>query len=140
VVVQLILDGHHVAPETVRIVWAAAGGRVALVTDAMAAAGAGDGDFRLGDVDVSVENGVARSAGGALAGSSLTMVEAVRNLHAAGVPVADAVAAATEVPARAARRDDVGSIRPGAPADVVVLDDALEIRSVLVAGRERLAA
>jgi N-acetylglucosamine-6-phosphate deacetylase len=140
VVVQLILDGHHVAPETVRIVWAAAGGRVALVTDAMAAAGAGDGAFRLGDVDVSVENGVARSAGGALAGSSLTMVEAVRNLHAAGVPVADAVAAATEVPARAARRDDVGSIRPGSPADVVVLDDALEIRSVLVAGRERLAA
>jgi N-acetylglucosamine-6-phosphate deacetylase len=140
VVVQLILDGHHVAPETVRIVWAAAAGRVALVTDAIAAAGAGDGSFRLADVDVSVSGGVARSAEGALAGSSLTMLEAVRNLHAAGVPLADAVGAATTVPARAAQRDDVGSIRPGAAADVIVLDEALELRRVVVAGLERVAA
>jgi N-acetylglucosamine-6-phosphate deacetylase len=138
VVVQLILDGHHVAPETARIVWAAAVGRVALVTDAIAAAGAGDGAFPLGDVDVTVNGGVARSSDGSLAGSSLTMLQALQNLCALGIPFADAVGAVTAIPARAAQRDDVGSIRPGAPADVVVLDDALSIRRVLVAGSERV--
>ena len=140
VLVQLILDGHHVAPETARIVWAAACGRLALVTDAMAAAGAGDGAFALGDLEVNVDGGVARSSDGSLAGSSTTMLQALRNLSALGVPLAEAVAAVTSVPARAVRRDDVGSIRTGAPADVVILDEALEIRRVLVAGRERVAA
>jgi N-acetylglucosamine-6-phosphate deacetylase len=140
VVLQLILDGHHVASETVRIVWAAAAGRVALVTDAIAAAGAGDGAFPLGDVEVSVNGGVARNSDGSLAGSSMTMLQALRNLCALGTPLADAVGAVTAVPARAARRDDVGSIRPGAAADVVVLDDGLELRRVLVSGREQVAA
>jgi N-acetylglucosamine-6-phosphate deacetylase len=140
VVVQLILDRHHLAPETARVVWAAAAGRVALVTDAIAAAGSGDGSFALGDVEVNVSAGVPRRSDGVLAGSSLTMIEAVRNLYALGVPLADAVGAATAVPARVVRRDDVGSIRPGAPADVVVLDDALEIRRVLAGGRECVAA
>ena len=141
VVVQVILDGHHIAPETARIVWAAAVGRVALVTDAIAAAGAGggDGSFALADVAVNVSNGVARRPDGVLAGSSSTMIEALRNLHEFGVPLAEAVHAASTVPARAARRPDVGSIRPGAAADVVVLDDALEIRRVLVGGHERVA-
>ena len=140
VVVQLILDGHHVAPEAAKVVWAAAAGRVALVTDAIAAAGAGDGAFVLGDLEVNVDGGVARNADGALAGSSTTMLEALRNLHALGVPLEDAVGAATAVPALAAGRADVGSIRPGAPADVVVLDDRLELRRVLVGGGERVAA
>jgi N-acetylglucosamine-6-phosphate deacetylase len=139
VAVQLILDGHHVAPETARIVWAAAPGRVALVTDAIAAAGAGDGAFPLGDVEVSVDGGVARSSDGSLAGSSMTMLHGLRNLCALGVPLAEAVGAVTAVPARVAQREDLGSIRPGARADVVVLDDALRIRSVLVAGNERVA-
>jgi N-acetylglucosamine-6-phosphate deacetylase len=140
VVVQLILDGNHVAPETARLVWAAASGRVALVTDAMAAAGAGDGAFPLGNVEVSVNGGVARSSDGALAGSSMTMVQALRNLCALGLPLAEAVGAVTSVPARAAGREDVGSIRPGARADIVVLDDGLQIRSVIAAGSARVAA
>jgi N-acetylglucosamine-6-phosphate deacetylase len=140
VVIQLILDGTHVATETARIVWAVAGGRLALVTDAMAAAGAGDGSYSLGDGEVRVDRGVARRADGVLAGSSLTLLEAVRNLNALGVPLAEAVSAASAVPARVLRRDDVGSIRPGSPADVIVLDDALGLRRVLVAGRERVAA
>jgi N-acetylglucosamine-6-phosphate deacetylase len=140
VVVQLILDGHHVAPETAKIVWATAPGRVALVTDAIAAAGAGDGAFALGDLEVNVNGGVARNSDGALAGSSGTMLQALRNACALGLPLADAAAAVSSVPASVARRDDLGSIRPGAPADVVVLDDALEIRRVLVAGLERAAA
>jgi len=140
VIVQIILDGNHLADETARVVWRAAAGRVALVSDAVSAARNGDGRFRLGGVEVKVRDGVARSADGALAGSTVTMLEAVRNLHALGAPLDDALAAASTVPARAARRPELGQLRPGAVADLVVLDDALEIKHVLVAGKERVAA
>ena len=73
---------------------------------------------------------------GTLAGSVLTMIDAVRNLHALGVPFERAVGAATEVPARLLGRDDVGVLEPGGPADIVVLDDRLEIQTVLCAGTD----
>lgn len=136
VAVKIIVDGHHLAPEVVQLVWACAAGRVALITDAMAGAGAGGGTtFRLGDVTVEVEAGAApMREDGKLAGSVLTMIDAVRNLHALGVPFEQAVGAATEVPARFLGRDDVGVLEPGGPADIVVLDDRLEIQTVLCAG------
>jgi N-acetylglucosamine-6-phosphate deacetylase len=138
VIVQLILDWVHVAPVTAAMVWQAAPGRLALVTDAVAGAGVDDGEFRLGDVDVEIRDGVARGTSGALAGSTLTMIEAVRNLHALGIPLEDAVGAATEVPARVLRLPASGRIAIGSPADVVVLDDELEIDRVLVEGRARV--
>jgi N-acetylglucosamine-6-phosphate deacetylase len=137
VVIAMVVDGHHLADETVRLVWACAAGRVALVTDAIAAAGTGGngGTFQLGDVEVAVEDGAApMREDGTLAGTVLTMIDAVRNLHALGVPFERAVGAATEVPARFLGRDDVGVLEPGAPADVVVLDDRLEIQAVLCSG------
>ena len=140
VIVQLILDGHHLAEETVRVVWRAAGGRIALVSDAVAAAGIGDGTFRLGSVDVEVRDGVVRRGDGVLAGSSLTVLDGVRYLHTLGASLSEAVDAATAVPARVVRRPDLGSLAPGAPADIVVLDDALELRTVLVGGVVRVAA
>ena len=140
VILQAILDGHHLAEETARVVWRAAPGRVALVTDAIAATGLGDGRSRLGDVSVVVQDGVVRREDGMLAGSVLTMAQAVRNLHALDVPLVDAVAAATSVPARVLGRDDLGVLSPGGAADLVVLDDRLELRTVLVAGSERVAA
>jgi N-acetylglucosamine-6-phosphate deacetylase len=140
VIVQVILDGHHLADETAKVVWRAAAGRVALVTDAIAAAGTGDGSCRLGGVEVEIRDGVARRADGVIAGSVATMLEAVRNLHALGAPLVDAVAAATSVPALVVRRPDLGVLRPGGGADVVVLDDRLELRTVLRAGLERVAA
>jgi N-acetylglucosamine-6-phosphate deacetylase len=140
VIVQVILDGHHLAEETAKVVWRAAAGRVALVTDAIAATGIGDGGYRLGGVEVEVRDGVARRADGVLAGSVLTMIEAVRNLHALGASLVDAVAAATSVPARVVGRPELGVLRPGGEADLVVLDNGLEIRRVLRGGRERVAA
>jgi N-acetylglucosamine-6-phosphate deacetylase len=140
VIVQIVLDGHHLAEETAKVVWRAAAGRVALVTDAIAAAGIGDGSYRLGSVDVEVRDGVARRADGVLAGSVVTMIEAVRNLHSLGAPFVDAVAAATSVPARIMGRPELGVLRQGIEADIVVLDDGLEIRRVLRGGRERVAA
>jgi N-acetylglucosamine-6-phosphate deacetylase len=134
VIVQIILDGIHLAPETATVIWRAAAGRVALVTDAITAAGLSDGSFSFGDLDVSVHDGTVRGPDGVLAGSVLTMVEAVRNLHALGVPLADAVGAATAVPARVLGLPDLGRLAPGLPADVVILTDRLEIERVLVGG------
>ena len=137
VTVELILDGNHVADEAARLAWRAAGGRVALVTDAIAAAGVGDGRWRLGAVDVVVERGVVTRSDGVLAGSVLTLLDAVRNLVGLGARLEQALDAASRVPARAAGRSDLGSLAPGAPADIVVLDDNLEIVRVLVGGEER---
>jgi N-acetylglucosamine-6-phosphate deacetylase len=136
VVVQLILDGHHLADETVTVVWKAAAGRVALVTDAIAATGVGDGDYRLGGIEVEVRGGVAHRAGdGVLAGSVMTMLDGIRKLHELGAPLGDALAAATSVPARLAGRVP-GVLRPGGAADLVILDDRLEVKAVFVGGKE----
>jgi len=135
VVVQVILDGVHLADDTARLVWQAAAGRVALVTDAIAAAGgAGDGSYRLAGVDFEVEDGVARSAERVLAGSTVCMIDAVRNLVSLGAPIEAALSAATSVPARIASRPDLGTLAPGSDADIVVLDDSLEIVRVLSRG------
>ena len=112
VVIQVILDGVHLADDTARLVWQAAGGRVALVTDAIAAAGAGDGSYTLAGIDFEVENGIARRADSVLAGSTVSMIEAVRNLVTLGAPVGAALAAASEVPARIAGGPSSGVWNP----------------------------
>jgi N-acetylglucosamine-6-phosphate deacetylase len=140
VVVQIILDGAHLAADTVRLVWRAAGGRLALVTDAVAGAGvSGDGSYRLGDVPVEVRDGVVRRDDGVLAGSVLTMVDAVRNLHDLGVPLEAALEAATSVPARVIGAR-AGRLEIGAAADVVVLSEELQVQRVLVGGETHVAA
>jgi N-acetylglucosamine-6-phosphate deacetylase len=140
VIVQIILDGIHLAPETAQVIWRAAAGRVALVTDAITAAGLSDGSFSFGALDVSVHEGTVRGPDGVLAGSVLTMIEAVRNLHALGVSLPDAVASATTVPAAVLGLPETGRLAPGLPADVVVLNDRIEIERVLVAGEILVAA
>jgi N-acetylglucosamine-6-phosphate deacetylase len=140
VIVQIILDGVHLAEETARVVWQSAAGRVALVTDSVAGAGLGDGVYLLGGFEVELRDGVARGPGGVLAGSALTMIEAVRNLHALGVPLAEALAAAGAVPAQVLRLPTLGRLDVAFPADVVVLDDNLEIDRVYVGGEARVVA
>jgi N-acetylglucosamine-6-phosphate deacetylase len=139
VVVSIILDGIHLAPETARVAWRAAGGRLALVTDAITAAGVADGEYSFGNFDVQVHEGTVRGPDGVLAGSVLTMIEAVRNLHQLGATLPEAVAAATSTPARVLGEPDLGRLGIGLPADLVVLDDALEIERVLVAGTVHVA-
>lgn len=140
VVVQIIIDGIHLAPETVKLVWRSAAGRVSLVTDAITATGLSDGSFSFGDFDVDVHEGEVRGPAGVLAGTTLTMIEAVRNLHALGVPLAEAVAAATSVPASVLGLGEIGRLAPGLPADVVVLSEQLDVERVLVAGEVLVAA
>jgi N-acetylglucosamine-6-phosphate deacetylase len=140
VVVQIILDGVHLAEETARVVWQSAAGRTALVTDAVAGAGMADGAYLLGGSEIEVRGGVARGDGDVLAGSALTMIEAVRNLHELGIPLSEAVGAATAVPARVLGQRTLGRLDLGLPADLVVLDDNLEIERVCVGGEDRVVA
>lgn len=135
VIVQLIADGAHLAPETILATWRAARGRIALVSDLTASGGMGDGPFRLGTVDMVVEDGVARSADGALAGAVRPLGWGLRLLIELGVPIGEAVDAVTRTPARILGRNDVGVLRPGAAADLVILDDDFAVASVLVGGR-----
>jgi N-acetylglucosamine-6-phosphate deacetylase len=139
VIVSVIVDGIHLAPETVRVVSRAARGRLALVTDAITGAGVADGSYSLGNLDVHVHEGTVRGPDGVLAGSVLTMIEAVRNLHGLGVPIEDALAAATSTPARVLGDPELGRLCVGAPADIVVLNDRIEIERVFVAGEVRVA-
>ena len=127
VVVQLIADGAHVADEAVLLACHAAGGRLALVSDAIAAAGVGDGSYRLGGVEVRVEGGVCRRADRTLAGSAASLLDGVRTLVRLGVTLEQAVAAASTVPARVVRREDLGLLRPGARRICRVLDDRLDV-------------
>ena len=136
VTVGLIVDFVHLAREAVLMTWFAARGRVALVTDAIAAAPESDGEVSLGGRTVRVEDGVARLPDGTLAGSVLTMDRAVRNVVSLGVPLGDAIAAATLVPARLVGREELGTLRSMSPADIAVLDDRLEVVRTFVAGDE----
>ncbi len=138
VIVSVILDGIHLATETALVAWRAAAGRLALVTDAITAAGVADGSYSFGNFDVQVLEGTVRGPDGVLAGSVLTMIEAVRNLHGLGVPLEDALAAASATPARVLGDPLLGRIGIGLPADLIVLDDNLEIERVIVGGEVRL--
>lgn len=135
VTLELIADGVHVHPQVVRIAFAAAPGRIALVTDAMAAAGAADGTYELGTLHAEVTDGIARLADGTIAGSTLTQDAALRIAVAAGVPLPTAVHALTAAPARAiGRADDLGALRPGFWADAVLLSPELAVQGVWCAG------
>jgi N-acetylglucosamine-6-phosphate deacetylase len=135
VFITLVVDGHHLADDTVRTAWRAADHRLVLISDAAAPAAAPDGDYTLGGaVPIRSEGGVVRNAAGALAGSALSMLDAVRNAHALGLPLAAALRAATEAPAQMAHRPDLGRIEPGARADLLVLDETLQLDQVLLAG------
>lgn len=135
VVLEVIADGVHLHPEVVRIAFASAPGRIALVTDAMAAAGSADGRYDLGSLAVDVVDGVARLVdGGAIAGSTLTQDAALRVAVGAGVDLADAVGALTRVPADALGRADLGRLEPDAAADAVLLTDELRVTAVWADG------
>ena len=139
VVVQAIVDGVHLDTDIVRLLWRLAAGRLALVTDAIAGAGLGDGTYALGEIEIVVADDVVRREDGVLAGSALTMVEAVRNLVAVDVPLEQALEAATSVPATILGDARLGRIALGGLADIVVLDDALEVVRTLVGGETRVA-
>ncbi|MER6112311.1 N-acetylglucosamine-6-phosphate deacetylase [Streptomyces hirsutus] len=138
VTVELINDGTHLHPAALQLAFHHAGpGRVAFVTDAMDAAGFGDGRYLLGPLEVEVADGVARLVeGGSIAGSTLTLDRALkRAVTVDGLPVEHAVAALSANPARLLGMDDrIGSLEPGKDADLVVLDADFTLKGVMRRG------
>lgn len=138
VAVELIADGAHLDPETVRMVFELVGAEnVVLVTDSMAATGLPDGDYELGPAAVTVSDAVARlRSNGSLAGGTATLLDVVRRTIDAGVEPAAAVRSATAVPAVIiGQEQEIGSLRAGLRADVVVVDRNFRRVLVLRAGR-----
>jgi N-acetylglucosamine-6-phosphate deacetylase len=144
VTVELIADGVHLHPAVVRSVIEAVGpDRVALVTDAVAAAGSADGSFRLGTVPIDVVAGVARVRGtSTIAGSTATMDQLFRTVAGLGSDPDTGMAAAVQMtsatPARALGLEQLGSLRPGYDANLVVLDHDLQVTAVMVNGDWRV--
>ncbi len=136
VFLELILDGKHVHPRVAAHLMSAAPHRVALITDAMAASCSADGTYKLGDVDVVVSGGTATLAGtDVLAGSTLTLDEALRIGVSAGIDRMALIEALTLTPARILGLDaQLGLVRPGYQADLVLLDAEMSVTDVFVGG------
>jgi N-acetylglucosamine-6-phosphate deacetylase len=133
----VIADGVHLHDTVIRLIARAAGpARLVLITDAMAAAGMPDGAYRLGSMQVDVAGGVARLAGGTIAGSTATMAAVLGHAVAAGLPLPGIAAAASTNPARVLGIGDrVGALRPGLDADLLVFDEEFRLRAVMRQGR-----
>lgn len=139
--VELIADGVHIHPAAVRLTFRAFGDdRVILISDSMMATGMPDGQYSLGGQPVTVRGNLATLADGTIAGSATNLLDCMRTaVREMGIPLGSAVKAATVNPARAIGvYDRYGSFDSGKAANVILLDDALEVKAILLRGR-RLA-
>jgi N-acetylglucosamine-6-phosphate deacetylase len=136
VTVGVICDGIHVEPTAVAMAWRSLGPtRMSLVSDASPALGAPHGRFRIGGYEVFHDETGVRTVDGVLAGSALALDRAVRNLMSfAECSLADALATVTTTPADLLGLADRGRIRPGARADLTILDDAGHLHATVIAG------
>lgn len=137
-VVELIADGVHLDPSTVATVFQLVGAaNIVLVTDSMAAAGLSDGKYMLGPSAVTVTDGIATlDATGSIAGGTATLLDVVRKTVAAGVELTDALCSATAVPAAVlGLSDEIGGLRRGLRADIIVTDADLELTGVMRNGQ-----
>jgi N-acetylglucosamine-6-phosphate deacetylase len=133
---ELIADGVHVDATAIRMLLSLKSpDRVILVSDGISATGMPDGKFQLGTFEVTVSGGVCRNAEGKLAGSTLTLDRALRNVVALGIPLSSALQMVTANPARQIGMGSrKGVLAPGADADLVFLDADLEVRGVMTRG------
>lgn len=137
---ELICDGHHVNPHAANVLMNAKGrDKIALITDCMSAGGMEDGDYKLGEFDVIVENGTARlKEGGNLAGSILKLKDAIKNVTDWNIATAfEAIQMASLIPAKSVGIDDVcGKLKVGYDADFIVLDHHLNLDQTYLNGKK----
>lgn len=134
---ELIADGHHVHPATMKLCCSCAKERVVLITDAMQAAGMPDGQYTLCGEQVEMRGGIVRTASGGLAGSTLSVDAAVRNMvELTGVSPEEAIHMASLHPARLLGIDGhLGSLKVGKRASIIALDGGLHIQNIWVQGQ-----
>lgn len=135
---EIICDLVHVCPEAVKILLKCKGAdKIILITDCMMAGGLEDGKYNLGELPVKVENHIARTMEGALAGSTLSIISAIKNMHlTVGAPLVGTVKMATANPAKAIGAfDRKGSVAVGKDADLTAIDDNYNIKFVMVGGK-----
>ncbi|USS40139.1 N-acetylglucosamine-6-phosphate deacetylase [Thermococcus aggregans] len=140
VYVELITDLIHLSPEIIKFTVNHTGiERVVVITDSIIATDLPDGEYSLGGLKVIVKDGICRLEDGTLAGSTLTMDKALRNLIQTGFSLKDAIRAMTYNPARAIELHKSGAILPGYSADLVILDEDLNVDSVYINGKNMLS-
>ena len=134
--VDLIADGVHSAPLMLRLVLRCkTAARVSLISDAVAPAGLGDGDYKLWGETIRVREGRTSNERGSIAGSVITMLDAARMMRKLGLAETDVARVASQNPSRLLGLEDRGSIEEGKRADLTALDDKGQVRLTLVAGR-----
>lgn len=138
VTVELIADGLHVHPSVVRMIFRLFPGRVCLISDALRCCGMAEGEYELGGQKVFLTNAAARLGDGTLAGAVRNLFEDMVQAIRFGVPVPDAVLAATRTPAMAAGTEEIGSLEAGKRADFIVCDEEWNLLGVYMDG-ERIA-
>ena len=137
VIAELICDGYHVHPSSVRMAFKLFPGRICLISDSLRCCGMPDGKYELGGQDVFLEGGVARLEDGTIAGSATNVYQCMLNAIEYGIPVETAVAAATITPAREIGADDlIGSIAEGKYADFIICDEELKPEKIILGGVE----
>ena len=136
VTVDMIADGIHLDPFMLRLLLKMKGANsITLISDAIAAAGKGDGDYQIWGETISVKNGRTANASGSIAGSVISMLDAVKLLHSLGVSYVDLAQMASSNPARLLGLEDCGSIEAGKRADLVALDQHGNVKLTLIGGR-----
>lgn len=133
--VELICDGLHIHPAVIRATAKLFGDKLNLISDSLRCAGMPDGDYELGGQPIVLKSGKATLLDGTLAGSCISLLDAVRNNVRFGLPLADMCYAASTAPAMAVGLTDVGAIQPGKCADLLVLDRELGLKAVFVNGQ-----
>lgn len=135
--VELICDGLHIHPSVIRVTHRLFGDKLNLISDSLRCAGMPDGAYTLGGQPIVVKDSKATLLDGTLAGSSISLLDAVRSAAAFGIPLEDAVYAASAAPANAAGID-AGAIQAAHPADLLVLNKELNLKAVFVDGEAQI--
>lgn len=135
--VELITDGYHVHPSVIRLTFRLFGEKTVLISDSLRCAGMPDGDYCMAGLDITVKKGKATLRGkDTIAGSSIHLMEGLRRAVSFGIPLENAVYSATAAPAKVIGCEaEIGSLEAGKYADMVLLDNALNVKAVYINGK-----